>query len=185
MQTLHAPVILLACLFLLSGCGPLLIRDDARNAYVPIQGGTFELHREVTIRGGRTRAYLQDGAVVSGVDEFRPHCQLDVNTLLDVPRTIHPDKFTITRISLRTDEIVQATAVRLAALGLEHAVFGPFDSGLPRRMHVYLFYLQSERQADVRVLICGGAFDDPGDAEWPSLGEIARSLGEYGTLSLR
>lgn len=185
MHTTHASIIPLACLFLLSGCGPLLIRDDARNAYVPIQSGTFELHKEVTIRGGRTRAYFQDGAIVPGVDEFRPHCQLDVNTLVDVPRAIQPDIFTITRISLRTDEIVQAAPVHLAALGLGHAAFGPSDSGLPRRMHVYLFFLRSDRQADVRVLICGGAFDDPADAERPSLGEIARSLGEYGTLSLR
>jgi hypothetical protein len=182
----HASGTLFACLILLSGCGPLVIRDDERNAYVPIQTGTFELHKDVTIRAGRTRAYLQDGAIVPGVNEFRPHCQLDVNTLQDVPRTIKPDQFNITRISMRTDEIVQASPLRLAALGdIGLAASDAFDGGLTRRMYVYLFFLHSDRQPDVRVLICGGAFDDPIDAKLPTLGEIARVLGENGTLTLR
>lgn len=182
----HAPVVLLSCLLLLTGCGPLLIRDETRNAYVPVHTGAFDLHKDVVIRPGRTRAYLQDGAIVPGVDEFRPHCQLDVNTLLDVPRTIGPDRFDITRISVRTDEIVLASPVHIAGLGtLGLGGFSPFDSGLPRRMYVYLFFLHSDRQPDVRVLICGGAFDDPSRATRPTLGEIARALGTYGTLSLQ
>jgi hypothetical protein len=174
------------CLLLLAGCGPLLIRDTERNAYVPAQAGTFALHKAITVGGGRTRVYLQDGEPVSGVNEFKPHCQLQVNTLEDTLRTVHPDTFTITRVSTRTDQVVQSVPLRLAALGtFQQAHFGHDDGGETRRMYVYLFYLQSDRQPDVRALICGGAFDTPGLAERPSLQEIAAALGAYGTLTLR
>lgn len=177
---------LLTCLLLTAGCGPLSIRDAERNAYIPAQAGTFELHKEITVGGGRTRAYLQGGTVVSGVNEFWPHCQLEVNTLQDSPRTIAPDTFTITRVSTRTDQVVQSAPVQLATLGdfpLAHRDHD--DGGELRRMYVYLFYLHSDRQPDVRALICGGAFDTPGLALRPTLQEIAASLGAYGTLTLR
>lgn len=174
------------CVLLLCGCGPLTIRDAERNAYMPAQAGTFELHREIIIRGGRTRAYLQGGAVVSGVDEFRPHCQLQVNTLMDTARTVQPDTFAITRVSTRTDQVVQAAPLQLAATA--DFRLGHFDhdgGGETRRMYVYLFSLHSDRQPDVRELICGGAFDSPWLAERPTLQEVAASLGAYGTLMLR
>ena len=177
---------LVSCLLLLAGCGPLAIRDAERNAYVPARAGTFELHREIAIRGGRTRAYLQGGAVVAGVNEFRPHCQLEINTLKDTPRKVDPDTFAITRVSLRTDQVVQAAPRLLAARDDSRlAHFNHDDGGEIRRMYVYLFSLHSDRQPDVRALICGGAFDSPWLAERPTLQEIAESLGAYGTLSLR
>lgn len=186
MSTLHLPIVLSICLSLLSGCGPLLIRDDARGAYVPIQLGTFELHKEVIVRGGHTRTYLQGGRVVSGVNEFLPHCQLEVNTLKETPRTVLPDTFTLTRVSTRTDQVVQTAPPQLATLDdftLTHVY--DFDNGESRRMYVYLFFMHSDRQPDVRALICGGAFDSPWLAQRPSLDEIAESLGGYGTLILR
>ena len=177
---------LLSCLLLLAGCGPLAIRDAERNAYVPARAGTFELHREIAIRGGRTRAYLQGGAVVAGVNEFRPHCQLEVNSLQDTPRIVAADTFTVTRVSTRTDQVVQSAPLQLAAA--PHYRAAPFfynDGGELRRMYAYLFFLHSDRQPDVRVLTCGGAFDTPGLAERPTLQEITESLGTYGTLTLR
>ena len=57
--------------------------------------------------------------------------------------------------------------------------------GLSREMQVYVFSLQSERQPDVRFLICGGAFDDPADADAPTRQDIAAALGDYGTLTLQ
>lgn len=180
------PTALSAGLLLSTGCGPLLIHDDARSVYVPVQAGTFALHKDITPRGGHTRAYLQGGALVFGVNEFRPHCQLQVNTLRETPQTVHADTFTITRASTRTDYVVQATPLQLAALnGFRPASFDHNGDGESRRMYVYLFYLHSDRQSDVRALICGGAFDSPGLAERPTLGEIAEALGAYGTLTLQ
>lgn len=173
-------------LLYLHGCGPALIRDGATGAYAAASSGVLELHKDITIRAGRTRAYLQGGAIVAGVNEFLPHCQFEINTLSGSPRTVHPDSFAITRIGTRTDQVVQATPLQLAALdGIAHRPFDHFDGGEMRRMYVYIFRLHSDRQPDVRALICGGAFDSPGLAVFPTRWEIAQALGHYATLSLR
>lgn len=179
-------IALSASLMFLHGCGPLTVRDDAAGTYVAAQGGRFELHEDITIRAGRTRAYLQDGTIAGGINEFQPHCQLEVSTLGESPRTVHADSFTITRVATRTDQVVQSVPLRLAALGnsaLAHFDF--MNNGEMRRMYAYTFQLHSDRQPDVHMLICGGAFDSPGLAEFPTLGDIAWVLGKYGTLHLQ
>lgn len=182
----YAALVVAACLLVLHGCGPLVIRDESTGAYATVRGGRFELHEDITIHADRTRAYLQDGVIVAGVNEFRPHCQLEVNTLRGSPQTVTADVFAITRIGTRTDQVVQSAPLQLAARGeIAHWVLDPLDGGESRRMYVYIFYLHSDRQPDVRALTCGGAFDSPGLAELPTLGEIAQALGRHGTLSLR
>ncbi|MFP5506162.1 MAG: hypothetical protein ACLGH6_08190 [Gammaproteobacteria bacterium] len=182
----HLAIAAVACLVLLQGCGPLLVRDETVGAYTAARSGVFELHEDITIRAGRTRTYLQDGAIVSGVNEFRPHCQLEINTLSESPQTVRVDRFSITRIGTRTDQVVQSAPLQLAALdGTARWPFDGFMDGELRRMYVYIFHLHSDQQPDVRALICGGAFDSPGLAVLPSLGEIARALGRYGSLQLR
>jgi hypothetical protein len=182
----YLAIVVSASLLLLTGCGPLQVRDDATGAYATARGGMFELHKEITLRAGRTRAYLQDGAVAAGVNEFRPHCQFEINTLSESPQTVRTDSFVIVRTTTRTDQVVQAAPLLLAALGdIAHRPFDHFDGGDTRRMYAYVFYLHSDRQPDVRALICAGAFDSPWLAELPTLGEIAQSLGDYGTLILQ
>lgn len=178
-------IVAAACLLLLQGCGPLLVRDGTTGAYAAARGGTFELLEDMPIRAGRTRTYLQDGAIVAGVNEFRPHCQLEINTLSESPQTVRADRFVVTRIGTRTDQVVQSAALQLAALdGIARWPFDGFMDGELRRMYVYIFHLHSDRQPDVRALICGGAFDSPGLAVLPTLGDIARALGRYGSLQL-
>lgn len=171
---------LLALTALLHGCGPLTIRDAATGSHRPIQRGSFELHKEVQVPAGRTRVFFQDGELRPGINEFRPHCQLEVNSLRDRPQTVQADVFSITRLSTRSDQVVLRGPLQTAAL----AHFGIGDGGESRRMFVYLFGLHSDRQPDVRALNCGGAFDDPGLAERPTLQEIGAALGAYGTLTL-
>lgn len=178
-------ILAIACLLFLQGCGPLLVRDEAVGAYAAVRSGVFELHEDLTIRAGRTRTYLQDGAIVSGVNEFRPHCQLEINTLSESPQTVRADRFIVTRIGTRTDQVVQSAPLQLAALdGIARWPFDGFMDGESRRMYVYIFSLHSDRQPDVRALTCGGAFDSPGLALPPTLGDIARALGRYGSLQL-
>lgn len=174
-------------LLLLTGCGPLRILNADTGGYVPMQGGTFVLHESVVIPAGRARMFFQDGALATGMDHFRPHCQLSISTLSDQPQTIEPDRFGITAISNRTDQVVQSGSIQVASVGFYVGVgVGNSGGGGPSRvMRVFLFRLQSERQPDVRTLICGGAFDDPSDADAPTLQDIATALGDYGTLELR
>jgi hypothetical protein len=172
-------------LFLLQACTPLTIRDTTTNAYVPMQTGSLELHREVSFPAERTRVYFQDGELVPTLNEFKPHCQLEISPLRDEVQTVRPDRFEITRISTRIDPVVMMQPVRLAALGMGvGAFFGGVDGGVTRQAQVFLFRLHSERQPQVRQLNCGGAFEDPGLAKWPTLQDIARALGDHATLRL-
>jgi hypothetical protein len=152
---------------------------------MPIQTGTFELHREVSFPRERTRIFFQDGAILASINEFQPHCQLEIGPLRETVQRVQPDHFRITRVATRTDQVVLTQPIRLAAVGIGGSLlFGrSSDGGESRRMQVYLFRLHSERQPQVRQLNCGGAFDDPGLAEWPTLQDIARSLGDYATLT--
>jgi len=163
----------------LYGCGPMVIRDASTGAQVPIQRGSFELYKAVEIPSGRTRIYFQGGRQVGGVNEFQPHCQLEVNTLLEQTRRVEADVFAVTRVGTRSDQVVMGqSGVQLAGLG----GFGLWGAGESRRMYVYVFGLHSDRQPDVRSLNCGGAFDAPMLAELPTLQEIQEALGEFGTL---
>lgn len=171
-------------LFLLQACTPLTIRDAATHTYVPMQTGSLELHREVNFPRERTRVFFQDGEVVPSLNEFKPHCQLEIGPLRDEVQWVQPDRFEITRIATRVDPVVMRQPVRLAALGMGiGASFAGMDGGVTRQTQVFLFRLHSERQPQVRQLNCGGAFEDPGLSEWPTLQDIARSLGEYATLN--
>ncbi len=58
------------------------------------------------------------------------------------------------------------------------------EGGVTRHTQVFLFRLHSERQPQVRQLNCGGAFEDPGLAQWPTLQDITRALGDHATLRL-
>jgi len=182
---------LLASLATLPGCGPARILDTERGGYLAVRQGVFELQRELTVRAGRTRVYLQGGEVVPGVDEFRPHCQFEVDTLRETPQTVRPDRFAITGVSTRRDNVVAADHVQVAALetaavgvgiGVGFGHWGLFGGRESRRMYAYVFRLYSAHQPDVRALTCGGAFDDPWLAELPTLQEIAAALGGYGRL---
>jgi hypothetical protein len=172
-------------LFLLQACTPLTIRDTTTNAYVPMQTGSLELHREVRFPRERTRVYFQDGELVPTLNEFKPHCQLEISPLRDEVQTVRPDRFEITWISTRIDPVVMMQPVRLAAVGMGvGAFFCGGDGGVTRQAQVFLFRLHSERQPQVRQLNCGGAFEDPGLAKWPTLQDIARALGDHATLRL-
>ena len=176
-------LLLLCLLFALQACTPLTIRDAATSTYVPMQTGSLELHREVRFPRERTRVFFQDGEILSSINEFKPHCQLEIGPLRDEVQRVRPDRFEITRISTRIDPVVMVQQVRLAAVGMGvGAFFGGVDGGVTRQAQAFLFRLHSERQPQVRQLNCGGAFEDPGLAQWPTLQDIARALGGYATL---
>jgi hypothetical protein len=181
----HSLITLCACLTLLQACGPLTIRDTTTKTHVPIQTGTLELHQEVSFPSERTRIFFQDGGIVASINEFKPHCQLEIDPLRDVVQKVQPDRFEITRVTTRIDQVVMTRPVQLATVRMGGSMlFGKSDGGVSRHTLVYLFRLQSERQPEVRQLNCGGAFDDPGLAEWPTLQDIAHALGDYATLTL-
>ncbi len=177
----------LGSVLLVTACTPLSVYDQQAKRHRPFQGGTLVLHQDMVFPAGRTRIYLQAGSPGPGVNEFQPHCQLEINTLAPVPQRVVADHFTITGISTRSDRMVEARALQLAAtagLSAVGAFFANGDSGESRQMEAYLFHLHSDSQPDVRLLLCGGAFDDPGRARRPSVQEMMAALGKVATLIL-
>lgn len=182
------PTIALAIVLpLLPACGPMTALDAQRGAWVPIQPATLEIHRDITIPAERTRAFFQDGAQVSAINEFKPFCQLEITTLKTSAQTVHPGTFTVVRVGSSMQEIVQTTSLQVAALdGFLLADSPDGGSGGPSRItRMLIMTLRSDAQPDVRRLDCGGAFDDPFDADPPTLQEIAAVLGGYATLVVK
>ena len=174
---------------LLAACGPLVIRDDARKEYVPLRNAVLELHRDVNFPPERTRVYFQGGQVQSGLNEFRPHCELTVRNLVDQPQTVYSDRFLVTHVSTDTEQVATAGNVVVAVnVDIQLSSGGGGDSGGDgpgRLMKTYIFQLHSDRQPDVMSLVCGGAFDIPAWATRPSLQQIEDALGDYATLRLQ
>ena len=178
----------LSAAVLLAGCGPLLIRNEATREYVPLRNASLELHREVVVPPERARVFFQRGVVQSGINEYRPHCELAVRKLDDRPQMIHADRFTVERVSADIVHVVSSGNVVLAVnAGIELVSGGGGDGGGDgegRQMKTYILYLRSDRQPDVLSLVCGGAFDTPALATRPSLQDIGNALGDYATLVL-
>ena len=179
----------LSAAMLLVACGPLLIRNEATRDYVPLRNASLELRRDVVVPPGRARVFFQQGVVQSGIDEYRPHCELTVRNLVDQPQTIQADDFTVERVSADIEQVVTSGEVVVAVNVDFRLSSGGGDSdgggdGEGRQMKIYTLYLYSGRQPEVLSLVCGGAFDYPSLATAPSLQDIETALGDYATLKL-
>lgn len=174
--------IYVAGLLLIPGCTPMQVRDAQTQRWTPIQAGSLEIRRDITIAAGRARASFQDGVPAQGINEFKPFCQIEVNTLRERPQVIRPDNFVVTPLGGRLEPVVTRQPVQVAALFVG---FGSGGDGPSNVSHVLYFRLHSPTQPDVRELACGGAFDHPGNADAPTLQDIANALGSYARLTTR
>jgi hypothetical protein len=177
----------LSAALLLAACGPLLIRNEATRGYVPLRNASLELHRDVVVPPESARVFFQQGVVQPGINEYRPHCELTVRSLVDRPQTIHADRFTVERVSADVVHVVTSGDVVVALNAEFQLTSGGGDGGGDgegRQMKIYTLYLHSDRQPDVLSLVCGGAFNLPAQASRPSLQDIETALGNYATLEL-
>jgi hypothetical protein len=180
-------IVALSAAVLLTACGPLVIRNEATREYVPLQNASLQLHRDVVVPPERARVFFQQGMVQSGVNEYRPHCELTVRNLVNRPQTIHADRFIVERVSADIVHVVTSGDVVVAVNANIQLISGGGGGdgggdGEGRQMKIYTLYLHSDRQPEVLSLVCGGAFDFPALASRPSLQDIATALGDYATL---
>jgi hypothetical protein len=179
----------LSAALLLAACGPLLIRNEAARSYVPLRDASLELHRDAVVPPERARVFFQEGVVQPGVNEYRPHCELTIRTLVDRPQTIHADRFTVERVSADIVHVVTSGDV-VVAVNVDFQLTSGGGGGAGggdgegRLMKIYTLYLHSDRQPDVLSLVCGGAFDLPALATRPSIQDIQTALGDYATIEL-
>jgi hypothetical protein len=170
-------------LLILAACQSILPEDNSL-LFRELPGGSFILHRDVTIAPERTRIIFQDGTAAHGASEFEPRCELEVRRLLETPQTIPAGSFRIGRVIGILRYVRQPVGrTLLAAAGDEIRLAG--DDSNEWYMQTYRMQLISEEQPDAPVLICGGEYNFPFYARYPTLQEMRAALGDYATLSLR
>ena len=164
----------------LGSCAPYVVRNPASPYSVVPVGSVLVLHRNVTIPPGQTRAYFQRGKQVSSTDEYVPQCQLEVRDLRQVPQTVHPGRFVVTRLQSDVRSVAYSGGFRFVRVR-----GGSDDSGGPSmHMLAWKLYLHSNAQPNVMWLLCGGAFDDPFWAKPPGVDDIRQALGKIASIEI-
>jgi hypothetical protein len=73
--------------------------------------------------------------------------------------------------------------IKLAAAGDAIRLAG--DDSNEWLMYTFRMQLLSDAQAETPTLVCGGAYNFPFYARYPTLQEMRDALGDYATLTLR
>jgi hypothetical protein len=149
-----------------------------------LKGGEFTLHRDITIAPGRRRMSFQDGTPAYAYSEFYPHCELVVPEIREEPQIIPASHYQIERVFGETHYVsrLHQAPVLLAARGTGHKLLAS-DTG-EWIMQAYHISLQADVLSHPLMLICGGSYNIPYDARYPTLAEMQQSLGDYATISL-
>lgn len=153
---------------------------------VPAKGTVIELNQPLTFSPGSSRVYIQDGAISNrrGVDDYRPWCQFylyESKEDMKHPRTIVPDRFTITGAAQNV-EFVQLEPIAVAAVGIgvgSSYMFAQDEAGaqtLATKMK-----LSSSKQPQVQELMCATT-DDVRRQNFVSVNKIQVTLGDIATL---
>ena len=180
---LHRYLLLLLILPSLSGCQSGLQVNTGDGNFRTLSAQTLVLHQDVRIPPRQAHAYFQraTGAGVGG--EYAPHCELEVRPVLEEAQYVHAGVFEIrgirglTHYVRRPHKNIQLAAAAGFQLLAE-------DSG-EWIMLAYHFTLHSDEQPDVLRLICGGAYNFPFYARYPSLEDIQQALGDVASLESR
>jgi len=172
------PIALPLLCLLLSACqtaGPL--DEDSRYQVLPI-GSRLVLKQELTIPAHNAGVVLQGGRVVSGgqgVNQYHPHCRLEVRDVRETVQTVAADEFVVRRARYETQTVALPGLMKAARL---YAGDGPgfliFRTVLD---------LRSERQPHVRWLTCQ-QWGDPTLDQHVTIREIRQTLGEIFMLQL-
>ena len=178
-RNLLTNLFLLLCL---TGCESGFPPRSDDSLFGRLSGGSFVLHREVSIDPSYAHIVFQGGVAAHGASEFEPRCELEVRKVLETSQTIPAGNFRIGKVRGVQRYVRQPGANMLAAAG--GAMQLADDSSNEWYMYTYHMQLLSEEQAEPPVLICGGAYNYPFYARYPTLQEIREALGDYASLTL-
>lgn len=170
--------------------GCLLIAGCATSPR-PAAPRALVLSGPVNVPDGRARVFFQRGQMVSGVDEFEPHCALEIDRVSGLPRTVPAGRYAIERVQDVTTEIVFGpTRNQVAGVGVGIGInIGVGSIGWGGRgdspsdiFEGYHFWLTDSARVGLMRLTCLGGRDQPVDVRPPTRAEMARALGEWGRL---
>jgi hypothetical protein len=159
----------------LGSCVHSHVGDEQSPFFTPPAGSRLLLKQALTIPAEMVGVFIQGGRAVGNrdVDQYYPHCRLEVRERLDTAQTVEPDEFLVQRVR-RDIEVVSNTP----AAPLRRVSHGP-------SFFVYrtLLDLKSARQPQVRILICQ-YWGHPALDNHLSIHDIRRALGELMVLQL-
>ncbi len=168
-------VLLVACATAERGYGP---------RYIVATGSKWILEKEIEIPSHSRTVYIQDGKTKTffNIDRYQPNCYLEVKTLSDVPRRIHPDEFTVYGVKLNEYYPMGPTPTRVAHLVIMAGDSEDGDAGY----HTYAteMYLRSASQPDVVRLVCQIWQDPVITWEHVTVEEMQKTLGDLFTLRI-
>jgi hypothetical protein len=166
-----------------TACTGFQSRDGERALFRELPGAEFVLHHDVTIAPRRVRIHFQDGAAAHAYSEFSPHCELVAPVLRAEPWQVPAGRYRIGRVTGRIHYVRGARApLRLAAMA--GAPLMVSDSDSEWYMRAYHMTLHAPGQADGLRLVCGGAYNFPFYAKFPTLEEMQVAFGTHATLVL-
>lgn len=170
---------------LLSACGTTPVRDPSSPYFLPPDGSRLMVHKPIAIAAHRGWTYIQGGDLIAqsgvlsfqGVDQYYPHCMMELHSRNADRFIIEPDEFIIHKTA-HYEELVQARPVTVAGRGLSVS-----DAGLTAINMQTIYYLHSERQPEVWRMVCQH-WDDPHTAQFLTLAQIRSVLGELVSIEL-
>jgi hypothetical protein len=174
-------MLLLVLLSGLSACQSGLLLAVGGNDFQELSAKTLVLHKDIRIPPRQAHAVFQGVAFSYGSGEYAPQCQLEVSKVQETAQTVHAGVFEITSVRGITHYVQRPRRIQLAATADFQLLA---DDSAEWIMLAYHFSLYSEEQPDVIRLICGGAYDFPFYARYPSEQQIRQSLGDSATVSL-
>jgi len=167
---------LLPLFLILGACqttGPL---NENTPSHVLPSGSRLVLKQELTIPAHSAGVILQGGRVVSlkDVNQYNPHCRLEVNDVRETTQTVTADEFLVQRAHQETQTVARHGFIKAGLRTSGTISFYVFRT---------VMVLRSERQPQVRSLTCQ-QWGDPSLGEHVTIREIRATLGEIIALRL-
>jgi len=152
------PIILIATAYILSSCQSMHSNDPNSLFFNIPTGSTLSLSKEMTISSTETHGTIQAGKLITDDDRqfYDINCRLDFEKF--GPRTIQPEKFTVTRTEDGQNWISQPSILRFYTE----------------------IYLKSNKDTDVIKMVCQ-IYGDSTDRNF-TVAEMQEALGDFVTI---
>jgi len=169
--------LILFLVLVLSACSQQIINKENSDLYTIPLGSIFVLHQPLLVTAYHARAYIQYGQLKSEkqVDEYYPHCEVELNHVKPVPQHIFPNRFKVIRVL--DDEYEAQRHVLFASLM-------PVDDGPIFVGFASEYYVQAEKASDVFKITCLH-WDDANEERYLTVSEIRQALGSVMSLILK
>lgn len=91
-------LIIIVAVSLISACVSTPTSSGGSGLYTIPIGSTVKLNQPLIIPAGQVRAGVQFGRATLSINQYEPHCEFQVNTILETDATLPAGDYLITRV---------------------------------------------------------------------------------------